>query len=228
MSQKTQRPGTATEPTYGVVGPNIGSVKSGLGFTAAGVATLKDTAGADQLTVATTGVSSTSSSTTTLTSTGTIRLGSATAGAATSTVKGIVKKTGIADNTATSVLTVTVPNVNAAAAIKLTFVASLGTGTDTFESTRVADGNVVLARQAGANVVATAVALTGAGIATVSGGGTLTLAYSVAAVAGAVGATNTFDIQVTLVKTGTITDLQCVVLYEVINAETGGVTVAAA
>lgn len=152
---------------------------------------------------------------------------STTAGSATQVTSRVIKKTGIADNTATDVITVTVPNANAAAAIRLTIVGSLGTGTDTFESTRVAVGTVVIARQAGANAVATAVALTNAGIATVSGGGTLTLAYDLGSVSGAVGATNTFTIRVTLVKTGTITDLQAVIFAEVINAEASGVTIAA-
>lgn len=148
------------------------------------------------------------------------------AGSSTSAVTLTKKVTGIADNTATDVITVTVPNGNHAAAIEVVLVASLGTGTDTFESTRAAIGVVVVARQAGANVVGTATALTNAGIATVSGGGTLTLAYDLGSVTGAVGATNTFPIRVTLVKTGTITDLQCVVMATVVNAEAAGVTIA--
>lgn len=149
-------------------------------------------------------------------------------GAATQKTEIIVKKTGIADNTATDILTVTVPNANHAAAIRLTLLATLGAGTDTFESSRAASGIVVLARQTGANVAATAIALTNAGIATVSGGGTLTLAYDLSSIVGAVGAVNTFTIRVTLVVTGTITNHQLVVLAEVINAEASGVTVAAA
>src|SRR5688572_15568475 len=74
----------------------------------------------------------------------------------------LVKKTGIANNTATPILTVTVPNGNHAAGIRITLLGSLGTGTDTFESSRIAIGTIVLARQTGANVVATAVALTNA------------------------------------------------------------------
>lgn len=140
----------------------------------------------------------------------------------------IVKKTGIADNTATSVITVTVPNSENAAAIRLFIVASLGTGTDTFESTRCAEGAVVVSRKTGDNVVPAAATLTLAQISTDSGGGTLTLAYGVSSVTGAAGATNTFDIQVTLVKTGTITDLQCVVYAELLNAQAAGVTMAAA
>lgn len=149
-------------------------------------------------------------------------------GAATSQTTLYGKKTAIADNTATDIITVTVPNVNASAAIKIDLVAALGTGTDTFESTRYAEGCVVIARQAGANVVAATATLALAQIATVSGGGTITLAYDLGAVSGAVGATNTFTIRVTIVKTGTITDLQCMFVARLINAETGGVTMAAA
>jgi hypothetical protein len=151
-----------------------------------------------------------------------------TPGSVTQAIKRIFKKTAIADNTATSIITVTVPNGNHSAAVRMTLLAALGTGTDTFESSRVADGSVVIARQTGANVVAAAATLTLAQIATVSGGGTLTLAYGVSSVTGAVGATNTFDIQVTLVKTGTITDLQCVIVAELVNAEASGVTMAQA
>lgn len=149
-------------------------------------------------------------------------------GAAAHATTKIFKKTGIADNTATSVITVTVPNANHAAAIRLTMLATMGVGTDAFESSRVATGTVVLARTTGANVVAAASTIDGAQIATVSGGGTITLAYGVSSVTGAVGAVNTFDIQVTIVVTGTITSHQVVVVAELVNAEATGVTMAAA
>lgn len=149
-------------------------------------------------------------------------------GAATCIDTLLVKKLAIADNTATSLITVTVPNANHAAAIRVTLLATLGTGTDAFESSRVATGTIVLARTTGANVVAVVSTIAQAQIATVSGGGTLTLAYGVSAITGAVGAVNTFDIQVTLVVAGTITDHQCVILAELINAEASGCTMAAA
>lgn len=149
-------------------------------------------------------------------------------GAATSKNQLLIKKTAIADNTATDLITVTVPDGNHAAAIRLTLLASLGTGTDTFESSRCAEGMVVLARKTGVNVVAAVATLALAQIATVATGGTLTLDYDLGSVSGAVGATNTFTIRATLVATGTITDLQCVVLAELINAEASGVTIAAA
>lgn len=154
--------------------------------------------------------------------------GTGAAGAAATVTRLVVKKTGIADNTATAMITVTVPNANHAAAIRLTILGTLGAGTDTFESSRCGEGLVVIARQVGANVVAAAATLALAQIATVSGGATLTLAYSVSAVTGAVGAANTFNIMVTLVVTGTITNHQCVVYAELLNAEASGITMAAA
>lgn len=152
-------------------------------------------------------------------------LGSA-AGASASSQRFMHKKTSIADNTATAFLTVTVPNANHAAAIKLTFLASNGS-TDAFESSRCAEGMVVVARTTGANAVAVVATLDLAQIATVAAGATLTLAYGVSAISGAVGATNTFDVQVTIDDSGNLGSNQLVVLVEVINAEESGVTVAA-
>lgn len=147
------------------------------------------------------------------------------AGSATSARTIVKKVTGIADNTATAVLTVTVPNANHAAAIKVTLLSSNGS-TDAFESSRVGVGAVVLARTAGANVVATAATLTLAAIATVSGGATHTLAYGVSSITGAVGAVNTFTITVTINDTGNLGSNQCVVVAEVVNSEADGVTIA--
>jgi hypothetical protein len=153
--------------------------------------------------------------------------GTGTAGAAGSVDYKVFAKTGIADNTATSIITVTVPNGNVNGAVFLDIVGHLGTGTDVSESTRCATGVVAFARKTGANVVAVASTLAQAQIATVSGGGTLTLAYGVSAVAGAVGAVNTFDIQVTLVVTGTITDHTALVGARLLNSLATGATMAA-
>lgn len=139
----------------------------------------------------------------------------------------VVRKTGIADNTATDVITVTVPNANHNAAIELLILAHLGTGTDASESSRCATGIVVLARTTGVATVAAASTLAQAQIATVAGGGTLTLAYGVSAMTGAAGATQTFTIQLTLVVTGTITDHTAVVSARLLNSLGTGVTMAA-
>ena len=151
-------------------------------------------------------------------------LGGATAAA--TTRYAITKKvTGIADNTATDILTVTVPNANHATVIRLMLLSSNGS-TDAFESSRVATGHVVLARTTGVNVVAVASTLDDATIATVAGGATHTLAYAVSAITGAVGATNTFTITVTIDDSGNLGSNQLVVLAELLNAEATGVTIA--
>lgn len=169
-------------------------------------------------------VGSTSVTAPTVIATTAVQIGGAAAGATTARV--VTKKvTGIADNTATDVLTITVPNANHAAAVRLLFLSSNGS-TDAFESSRTAQGLVVLARTAGANVVATAAALADAAIATVSGGATHTLAYAISAVSGAVGATNTFTVTVTIDDSGNLGSNQVVVVAELLNAEATGITIA--
>lgn len=153
-----------------------------------------------------------------------IRLSMGNAGAATTSSKLQKKVTAIADNTATAILTVTVPNANHAALVKLTLLTSNG-GTDAFESSRTSTGEVVLARTAGVDTVAAASALVSQ-IATVSGGATHTTAVSVSAMTGAASATQTFTIQVTIDDSGNLGASQCVVLAEVLNAEVTGVTIA--
>jgi hypothetical protein len=140
----------------------------------------------------------------------------------------VARKTGIADATATGVITVTVPNAAHNAAIFLDILAHLGTGTDASESSRCATGCVVLARKAGADTVATVATLETPQIATVAGGGTLTLAYDVSTLTGASGATQTFTIRLTLTVTGTITDHTAVVSARLLNSLATGVTMAAA
>lgn len=144
--------------------------------------------------------------------------------AATSTYKLVKKVTSIADNTATAVLTVTVPNANHAATVRLTLLSSNGS-TDAFESSRTADGAIVLTRTTGVATVAVAATLTLTGIATVAAGATHTLAYSVSAMSGAVGATQTFTINVTIDDSGNLGSNQAVVMAELINGEATGVTI---
>lgn len=142
-----------------------------------------------------------------------------------STLTGV--KTGIANNVATSIIRVTVPNGMQNAAIEVSLMGWLGTGTDISESTRYASGAIVLARTTGIATVATAATLALAQIATVGSGGTLTLAYGVSSISGAVGVDQTFDIQVTLVVTGTITDHSCMFAARLMNGKDVGVTIAA-
>lgn len=151
-------------------------------------------------------------------------LGGVAAGA--TTRRSVVKKvTGIADNTATDVFTVTIPNANHAAAIRLQFLSSNGS-TDAFESSRCASGHVVVARTSGANAVTTAAAIDDAAIATVAAGATHLLTYGVSAVAGAAGASNTFTIQVTIDDSGNLGSNQVVAVAELLNSEATGITIA--
>lgn len=145
---------------------------------------------------------------------------------ASATVRLFTKKvTGIADNVATDILTVTVPNANEAASIELTLLSSNGS-TDAFESSRVAKGELVVARTTGTNAVVADTVLDKVAIATVAGGATHTLAYNVTAVSGAVGAANTFTIQVTINDSGNVGSNQLVLFCQLLSAETGGITIA--
>jgi hypothetical protein len=145
------------------------------------------------------------------------------AGGATSLHRLLFKKTGIADNTATAILTLTIPNDEHAAVVKLLFLSSNGS-TDDKESARCAEGAVVITRTAGVNAVAVVATLELAQIATVAAGATHTLAYDLSSVSGAVGAVNTVDIRVTVNDSGNLGSNQVVVFAELMNAEGSGVT----
>lgn len=129
----------------------------------------------------------------------------------------------IADATPTAIATVTVPNANHSAVIRVLVAATL-TGADAYESTRVVEYQVVLSRTTGANVVAAISSAIGGQIATVAAGATLTTALTLSSVTGAVGASNTFDINVT--NTGSVAQVSKVsALFELLNQEATGVTI---
>ena len=175
------------------------------------------------LTFATDTLTATKIATTSLQSSGDIKIGGA-AGAAT-TLRTITKKvTGIADNTATSIFTLSIPNGNHAATVRLLFLSSNGS-TDAFESSRTASGSVVIARTTGVNAVSAVSTIDATAIATISAGATHTLAYDLGAVGGAVGAVNTVDIRVTIDDSGNLGGSQVVVLAELLNSESTGITI---
>lgn len=148
-------------------------------------------------------------------------------GAATSSQKIIKKVTSIADNSATTVITCTVPNANQSAAVKVTLVSSNG-GADAFESSRCAEGMVVIQRNSGVATAATAATLELAAIATNATGGsaTHTLAYSVVLTGEGATVTETVLIKVTIDDSGNVGSNQVVVVAECINSEASGVTIA--
>jgi hypothetical protein len=138
--------------------------------------------------------------------------------------------TGIANGVATDVITVTVPNAAEGATIAVTLTASLGAGgaIGAFQESMTAYGQIVLARTAGVNAVATAGALTNAADAKVAGSDAAgTLAYAVSAIAGAVGAVNTFTITVTITRgAGASTNHSLIIDATLYNSQASGVTFA--
>jgi hypothetical protein len=143
------------------------------------------------------------------------------------TVHAFTKKvTGIADNVATDVLTITVPNASHAAALRLMFISSNG-GADAFESSRAAQGMVAFQRTTGVVATAAADTLSQNVIATGGGGAaTHTFAYAVSTVTGAAGDSNSFTVTVTINDSGGSGDNQVAVFVELLNAETSGITIA--
>ncbi len=135
----------------------------------------------------------------------------------------VKRNTAVPDNSATNVCTVTVPNATNAAYIKLYFLASTS-GVDLMESTRYAEGQVVVTRTAGVDTAMSAIALSNAGIATVAAGSTLTLAYGVSTLTGASSAQQTFTITATLDTSGN-TQAYLNTVIEIFNSESSGITV---
>ncbi len=151
-------------------------------------------------------------------------LGYGPAAGATTGVRLQKKITGIADNSATTVFTVTIPNATHACSVNLTFLSSNGS-TDAFESARAANGLVVITRTAGLVAVCTAAAIADGVIATEAASATHTLAYS-ATQAGGAGASNTVVIAVTIDDSGNTGGNQVVAVAELLNAEAVGCTIA--
>lgn len=209
---------SAADITPGTFGANTGATGT---YTAPG--TLAATA------VTGTTVTGTTVTGTTQVATGAAALGSGTAGAATS-ARSIVKAvSAIPDNTATTVLTITVPNSAQAATVRVTAIGSLGAGGDigAYEASASNSYDITVVRTAGVNAVADISTAFGANAANVAGAASCTAALTVASVVGAVGASNSFPVQVTVVKSGGASDNHtCMLMAEVLNAVTSGVTIA--
>lgn len=153
----------------------------------------------------------------------------ATPGAAGQATTIVNRKTAVADTVATAVIRVTCPNAEHGAIVELLVLATVKkTAGGTYESSRVGVGMAVFDRTTGAALVGAvqaAGALTNPAIAT-SGTDTLTMVYGVAAVSGAVGATNTMDITITCTASGTDTH-DVVVLATILNQAASGMTLSA-
>lgn len=156
----------------------------------------------------------------------TVRHGSAT-GAANSVTEFIKAVTAIADATPTGVLTITIPNAAHSASVRVTLVGSLGAGgaIGANEASGTVSYDIAIARTAGVNAVATISSAYGSGMASVAGAATITVTAAMSAVSGAVGASNTFTVNVTITKgSGSSANHTCQVRANVINANATGVT----
>lgn len=137
--------------------------------------------------------------------------------------------TAIADNVATTVLTITVPNAAHSAVIRVTACGVLGAGgaIGAGEANASNSYDITVVRTAGVNAVADISTAWGVNAAAVAGAATCTAALTVAAVSGAVGATNTFPVQITIVKSGGASDNHTAFLTaEVLNQNATGVSIA--
>lgn len=138
--------------------------------------------------------------------------------------------TGIANNTATATLTVTIPNGNHSAGGRITLKGAAGAGgaigADEFSA--LIEYDFVVTRTTGVNAVATlSAALLTAITASVAGATTPTISAALSAISGAVGATNTFTFNVTInALTGSSTNHTCFCYATLINDNASGVTIA--
>lgn len=157
-----------------------------------------------------------------------IAIGAA-AGAASSVATLVKAVTGIADNTATGVLTVTVPNAAHSASLRVRLVGALGAGgaIGAREATGTVSYDIAITRTAGVNAVVTASSAYGSGMANVAGAATITVTAAASAISGAVGAVNTFTVDVTINSgSGVSANHTCLVIAEIANAAASGVTIA--
>jgi trimeric autotransporter adhesin len=136
--------------------------------------------------------------------------------------------TGIADATGTAVLTVTIPNAAHSAQLYIELCGSLGAGgaIGANEASATNCYTVTFARTAGVNAVAAISAASGASAAAVAGAATVTCTAAMSAVSGAVGASNTFTVNVTISRSGgSSTNHTCLVYAKLLNANATGVSI---
>lgn len=151
------------------------------------------------------------------------------AGAATSRTEFNKAIASVANNTATTLFTVSIPNAAHYASIRVTVTCSLGAGgaIGAGESTQEATYNIAIARVAGVNAVATIGAVIGQeAAASVAGAANVATTATLGAISGAVGATNTFTIQATAARSGGSSDNHnCLGHARLMNANATGITI---
>ena len=135
----------------------------------------------------------------------------------------------IANNVATTALTITIPDAAHSALVKVDYLAWLGAGgaIGAHEAVAAALSMYRITRVAGVNAVGTAVVVSATAGTAVAGGATITFtAGTLSAVIGAIGAENSFTVSVTIARgSGASDNHEVLMRVEVINAEGTGITV---
>lgn len=154
------------------------------------------------------------------------------AGAVTTTSRTETNKTVTAftDGVAKAVFTITIPNGNHSASLRVKLIGAIGAGgaVGVHEGDASVWHDIDITRTTGANAVATlGAAYGGTGGASVAGGTGLTTAVTISAIAGAAGAANTFTVNGTVTKVGGTSDNHIVMgTGELANFNASGVTIA--
>lgn len=136
--------------------------------------------------------------------------------------------TGIQDATPTATFTITIPNGEHSAILSVTLNGALGAGgaIGADEASATVTYDITITRVAGVNAVAVASVAYGAAAANVAGAATMLIAAAVSAIAGAVGATNTFTVDVTITKVGGASNNHTCLCYgRLSNANASGITI---
>lgn len=152
-----------------------------------------------------------------------------TSGAASSVARLTKSLTGLADNTATDALTITVPNAKHSARIRVSILGQLGAGgaIGAGEAAHAITYDFVIVRTAGVNAVGLISTAYGSATQKVAGADTCTVVGALSSVAGAVGAVNTFTITVKVTKGAGASDNHTALLFvETLNTAASGITVA--
>lgn len=135
--------------------------------------------------------------------------------------------TAIADNTATTVLTITVPNSAHAAVVQVTIVGIAGAGgaIGTCEDVTAVTYNIGVARTPGVAMGATVSTAFGSAAAVVTGAGTMTTVGAITLSGEGVTVTNTGLFKATIDQSSTSSNHICLVFATVVNYLGTGVTI---
>jgi hypothetical protein len=158
-------------------------------------------------------------------------IGGTAAGSGTSAYTLVKTVTAVADNVATAVATVTIPNptvnANATFLIQVCGVMGAGGAVGAGESTAGSAYVMSVARTVGATAVVTTSSQTASAVSKVSGGDTFACTIAASSVSGGSTATETFTITATAHdSTGSGTNHVVTVVITLLNGATGGVSIA--